>query len=426
MPAPAITAKRVFAAAVAAIGLHIADDSFIQPQPGTSPADHLVSGLVPLVLLALAVYAYPRLRPGAAAALALFVGLLGVGFSSEALRYWSDSGLSGDDYTVLLSLAAGLTLIGLALVSLWRSRRLDDSRLWRYPRRVLLFVAGVFVTAMLVFPIILGYGTTHIARSDKNTGTLDIPHVNVTLRTSDGLDLPGWYVPSRNGAAVILFPGREKRQKYVRMLARHGYGVLLFDRRGEGKADGDPEGFGWSFDKDVDAAVAYLQRRPDVDRSRIGGLGLSVGGEALLQAASDNAGLSAVVSDGAGARVLSEEMADLSGADKWTAAPMLVVKDAAVALFSNTKPPPGLETLIPKIAPRPVFLINAMHNEVDNKASEYFAAAGEPKQRWLVPKGGHVGGFAAMPAEYERRVIGFLDRSLPNPEAGSSGVSDGT
>jgi hypothetical protein len=413
MPAPTITARRVFGAAVAVIGLHIADDSFIQPQPGTSAADHFASGLVPLALLALAGYAYPRLRPGAGAALALVVGVLGIGFSSEALRYWSDSGLSGDDYTGLLSLVAGVASIGLGLVTLWRSRRLDDSRLWRYPRRVLLFVAGLIAAAMLVFPVILGYGTTHIARSDKNTGTLDIPHVNVTLRTSDDLDLPGWYVPSRNGAAVILFPGREKRQKYARMLARHGYGVLLFDRRGEGKADGDPEGYGWNFDKDVDAAVAYLQKRHDVERGRIGGLGLSVGGEALLQAAADNTGLAAVVSEGAGARVLSEEMADMSGSGKWTSAPMLAIKTASVALFSNTKPPPNLETTIPKIAPRPVFLINAMHNEVDHKAPEYFAAAGEPKQRWLVPEGGHAGGFAAMPAEYERRIIGFFDRSLP-------------
>jgi uncharacterized protein len=413
MPGPAVTARPLFYAAAAAIGLHIADDSFIQPQPGTSAADHLASGLVPLVLLALAAYAYPRLRPGAGAALALFVGVLGIGFSSEALHYWSDSGLAGDDYTGLLSLVAGVVLIGLGLVSLWRSRRLDDNRLWRYSRRGLLFVGGLIATAILVFPVILGYGTTHIARSDENTGTLDIGHVNVTLRTSDDLDLPGWYVPSRNGAAVILFPGREKRQKYARMLARHGYGVLLFDRRGEGKADGDPEGFGWSFDKDVDAAVAYLQRRPDVEHGRIGGLGLSVGGEALLQAASDNTGLAAIVSEGAGARVLSEEMADMSGARKWTSAPMLAIKTASVALFSNARPPANLETLIPKIAPRPVFLINAMHNEVDHKAPEYFAAAGEPKQRWLVPKGGHAGGFAAMPAEYERRVIAFLDRSLP-------------
>ena len=29
------------------------------------------------------------------------------------------------------------------------------------------------------------------------------------------------------------------------MLARHGYGVLLFDRRGEGRSEGEPNAWGW-------------------------------------------------------------------------------------------------------------------------------------------------------------------------------------
>jgi uncharacterized protein len=403
---------RFFALATAVVGLHIADDSFIQPQPGTGIADHLASGLVPLALLTAAAVIYPRVRPGGQAVLALVVGAFGIGIGSEAIRYWSDVGLSGDDYTGLASIAAGAALLGLGGYRLWTSRRLDDRRAWRYPRRALIGFAGLIVFAELLMPVMIAYGTTHIARSDKNTGTLGLPHVDVSLRTSDNLDLPGWYVPSKNRAAVIVFPGRENKQKYARMLARHGYGVLLLDRRGEGKADGDPEGFGWNLDKDIRAAVAYLKNRPDVAGGRIGGLGLSVGGEILLQTASDTRELAAVVSEGAGARVMSEEMADLSGAGKWLSAPLLATKTASVALFSDSTPPDNLEDLIPRIAPRPVFLINAAHNEVDQKAPEYFAAAREPKQQWLVPRGGHTGAISAMPREYERRVVGFFDRSL--------------
>jgi uncharacterized protein len=416
-PTPAV-AGSVFVLAAAAVGLHIADDSFIQPQPGTGIADHLASGLVPLALLTGAAIVYPRVRPGGQAILAFVVGLFGIGIGSEAVRYWSDVGLSGDDYTGLVSIAAGTVLLGLGCYTLWTSRRLDDRRAWRYARRALIGFAGLVVIVELVIPVLIGYGTTHIARSDKNTGTLDVAHVDVTLRTSDDLDLPGWYVPSRNRAAVIVFPGRENRQKYARMLARHGYGVLLFDRRGEGKADGDPEGFGWNLDKDIRAAIAYLKTRPDVARGRIGGLGLSVGGEMMLDTASDTRDLAAVVSEGAGARVMSEEMADLSGAGKWISAPLLAVKTASVALFSDTTPPDNLEDLIPRIAPRPVFLINAAHNEVDQKAPEYFAAAREPKQQWLVPRGGHTDGINTMPREYERRVVGFFDRSLLGDRAG--------
>jgi dienelactone hydrolase len=401
-----------FAVATAVVGLHIADDSFIQPQPGTGIADHLASGLVPLALLAAAAILYPRVRPGGQAILALVVGAFGIGIGSEAVRYWSDVGLSGDDYTGVASIAAGAALLGLGGYTLWASRRLDDGHAWRYARRALIGFGGLVVFVELLLPVLIGYGTTHIARSDKNIGTLDLAHLDVSLRTSDDLDLPGWYVPSKNSAAVIVFPGRENKQKYAHMLARHGYGVLLFDRRGEGNADGDPEGFGWNLDKDVRAAIAYLKTRPDVAPERIGGLGLSVGGEMLLDTASETRELAAVVSEGAGSRVMSEEMADLSGAARWTSAPLLAVKTASVALFSDTAPPENLEDLIPRIAPRPVFLINAAHNEVDQKAAEYFAAARDPKQQWLVPRGGHTGGMSAMPREYERRVVGFFDRSL--------------
>jgi len=41
----------------------------------------------------------------------------------------------------------------------------------------------------------------------------------------------------------------------------------------------------------------------------------------------------------------------------------------------------------------------------------YHEAAGEPKSLW-VARGGHTGAQAAQPAEYERRVVGFFDRSL--------------
>ena len=111
------------------------------------------------------------------------------------------------------------------------------------------------------------------------------------LHTSDGLELEGWYVPSKNRAAVIVFPGRSGTRKQARMLASNGYGVLLYDRRGEGNSEGDPDSWGWDFDKDIRAGIDFLEHRADVDPERIGGLGLSVGGEMMLQTAADTEAL---------------------------------------------------------------------------------------------------------------------------------------
>jgi fermentation-respiration switch protein FrsA (DUF1100 family) len=43
---------------------------------------------------------------------------------------------------------------------------------------------------------------------------------------------------------------------------------------------------------------------------------------------------------------------------------------------------------------------------------KYYAAAGEPKEIWKVPGAEHTGGIDALPQEYERRVVGFLDDAL--------------
>src|SRR2546423_992328 len=85
---------------LAAVALHVLDDSFFQPAPGTNAADHLVSGLVPVAVLAGAVAAYPRLRAGAQAALAVTLGLLGIVIGgAEPAYYWPKEGLSSDDCT---------------------------------------------------------------------------------------------------------------------------------------------------------------------------------------------------------------------------------------------------------------------------------------------------------------------------------------
>jgi len=401
----------LFRIALAVIAVHVVDDSFVQPQSGTSPADHLVSGLAVLAALALAAWAYPRLRGGRRGALALLFGFFGVVAGVEAVRALAGPGASGDDYTGLLSLAAGLTLLGLGVATLWSTRRIEGNRPWRYLRRLLLGLTGFVLTLLVVAPLSGGYLYTHLGRADVAPANLGASYERVSLETSDGLELVGWYVPSKNGAAVIAFPGRNGPQAHTRMLVRHGYGVLLFDRRGQGESEGDPHGFGWEGEKDIKAAIAFLQHRSDVDPERIGGLGLSVGGELMLHAAAETDALKAVVSEGAGSRSVGE-FREMPGAPIQMHAVETMIT-TGLTLFSNSPPPPLMQDIIGQIAPRPVFLIWATHGvdtEVLNET--YFQRAGEPKTLWEIPDAKHVGGLAARTAEYERRVVGFFDRAL--------------
>jgi uncharacterized protein len=403
--------QRLFLVAVALIGLHVVDDSFLEPQPGTSAGDHVVSGLVPLLVLGLAAWAYPRVRPGARACIALVLVVPAALSGAEAVYYAGHGGLSGDDWTGLLAMAAAPLLLGVGVWTLWTSRRLDDHPARRYGRRALRTAAALVLVSLFALPLAVAYVGAHVARADVPPPTLGAPHEDVQLRTSDGLRLEGWYVPSRNGAAVIVFPGRSGTRRHARMLARHGYGVLLYDRRGEGRSEGDPDSWGWDFDKDIRAGIDLLEQRPDVEQGRIGGLGLSVGGEMMLQTAAETDDLAAVVSEGAGARTAGEEVDDVTGLAKITTALSYGARDLANSVLHDRLPPENLMTLIPRIAPRPVFLIHAGADDAGTRNPDYFRAAGEPKQIWEAA-GGHTDGIEREPREYERRVISFFDEAL--------------
>ena len=210
-------------------------------------------------------------------------------------------------------------------------------------------VAAPVVAYATIAPLGFSYIITHVMRQTVPAANLGAAHENVSFRTSDGLELQGWYVPSKNGAAVIAFPGRSGSQAHTRMLVSHGYGVLLFDRRGEGQSEGDSNLLGWGADKDILAAIEFLKARPDVDPGKIGGIGLSVGGELMLQAAAETDELAAVVSEGAGTRQLSEQLEEFHGYERVLNAPGFLFVTAGTAIFSSTAPPPNLTDVAPKI-----------------------------------------------------------------------------
>ena len=410
---PEVAVVRV---ALAVIVAFVLDDAFGHPEPGTAPGDHLVSGLVPTAILVCLAVAYPRLRAwwqavlvGSVVVLAL---VLGLGVSTRDVVI---AGGGGDDVMGMLAGMAGGVLIvcgGLAGARAWRPRSQDRSLAWRYARRALLALSVVFLAVFVVVPIGISILATHRARSPVEAVDLGRPYQRVSFRTSDGLRLVGWYVPSRTRAAVIAFPGRAGPVGQARMLVRHGYGVLMFDPRGAGESQGDYNAYGWNGERDLDAAIRFLASREDVDLTRIGGIGLSVGGELMLQTAAHQPLLRAVVADGAGVRSIRDHLAvDGRGPISWISP--LFVQTAATAVLSDSMPPPALSGLVSWISPRATFFIYAGRGGGgEDETPAYYAAAKQPQQMWEIPEAGHSGGLAARPAEYERRVTAFFDRYL--------------
>ena len=132
----------------------------------------------------------------------------------------------------------------------------------------------------------------------------------------------------------------------------------------------------------------------------------------LIHAAAHSDAFKAIVSEGASGQSIRDGLANGDRLDAYLGGGLNTL---AVAVFTNTLPPPSLKSEMPKLAPTAVFLI---YGEKGQNGSEtkpnklFYAAAREPKQIWEVPNGQHIAGITTEPTEYERRVVGFFDRTL--------------
>lgn len=244
---------------------------------------------------------------------------------------------------------------------------------------------------------------------------LGFDYEDVTLTSSDGVTLSGWYIPSHNQAAVMLIHGyggnRLEMIWRADMLARHGYGVLLYDQRGSGESGGEVRSYGWADVNDVAAALEFLQNRDDVDPERIGILGFSVGGQVALRAAAQMKEIKAVAADGPSMAV-SRDVFPLVSLEERLNAFTIQIGDKILAWRTGVPAPSGVAEVIGDISPRPILLISTGQDYEQRQAQHYYSLAAEPKALWNIPETGHGGGPKARPQEYEDKLVTFFDQAL--------------
>jgi uncharacterized protein len=246
-----------------------------------------------------------------------------------------------------------------------------------------------------------------------------LPYEDATVTTADGLQLVGWYVPSQNGAAVIAqhgYGGNRTNMLYdADILHRHGYGVLMSTVRAHDKSDGVLVTFGKYEMQDLEAWYQYLQTRTDIDKSKIGILGESMGGALAIQYAAQNPNIRGVAAHsafGSFKDTVNKAVTLKTGLPPFPFAPVIVfwaerTADIRASDIDTTK-------WIGKISPRPVLIMMGGaddHISIDS-GQKLCDAAGEPKELCFEPAAGHHGLPEVAPAEYERRVVGFFDRAL--------------
>lgn len=243
--------------------------------------------------------------------------------------------------------------------------------------------------------------------------------IRVEMVSTDGEHLAGWYLPSRNGAAVVLRHGAGSTTtdvvQHARVLNDAGYGVLATDARGHGESGGRGMDLGWYGELDVQAAVDYLASRPDVDPGRIGVVGLSMGGEEAIGAAGVDRRIRAVVAEGATGRTAGDKawLADEYGLLGLVQGVLDAGTYGLVDLLTPADPPPTLEKSVHDSAPTAMLLV-AAGDRPDEESVAVRLASPDPGrvQVWVVSGAGHVAALRTDPVGWREHVVGFLDAAL--------------
>jgi uncharacterized protein len=303
--------------------------------------------------------------------------------------------------------AIGLAGVALVVAAFWlgfagRSRR----------AKLLAVPIALLLAQFYVLPVVTAALAVNADRFDvAPAASLGFAGAHdVSFRTRDGVELHGWLVPGPRRAAVVLAHGshgsRQAVEAHLRMLAGLGYPVLAYDARGHGESAGDPNALGWRGADDIDAAVGFLRTRPGLDAGRVAVLGVSMGAEEALRAATRNQAIAAIVADGAGASTAGDEEA--AGASGLERAVTWLSMRATEALSGDSEPAP-LTSRVGAIE-APVLLI-ASDAPRELAINREFAREIDQARVWHV-RAGHTEGLSQDPTAYRERVRRFLEGQL--------------
>jgi len=293
-------------------------------------------------------------------------------------------------------------------------------------RRVAVVVLSLVPVAAVVAVGVVGWigseRASHMPPKVYRWQLTDYPNLRpeaVTVQSRAGITLAGRFFPGQSRTTIILSHGYGDDQNqmlpWADFLNRAGYSVFTYDMRNRGASGGDAMTLGALEQEDLLSVIDAVAARPDVDRDKLGALGVSLGGATTILAAARDPRLKAVVDDCGFSDVASVIN---TGFEYFLHLPPFPFAPVTVRIsewrtgqqLSHVRP----VDVIGQISPRPIFIIHGLADTAVPPANSArnFAAAGEPKQVWYVPGAWHNGSREVAGPEYEQRVIAFFRQAL--------------
>ncbi|MBU3758307.1 MAG: alpha/beta hydrolase [Candidatus Omnitrophica bacterium] len=223
---------------------------------------------------------------------------------------------------------------------------------------------------------------------------------NALIRTSDGVDLHGWYLPAPGAKAVLLFfhgnagniSGRlAKADGWV----RRGYAVCLVDYRGYGASQGRIEHQD-DVMRDAEASLEWLMKEKNWPLSKVVFYGESLGTHPAIRLGVEHSAAAVIL------EAPFTSFADL-GKIHYPFVPSALVRDFT---FPNEDYIAGLKA--------PLFILHGMEDEICPyaMAGELFEKAPLPKEFFSIADGRHNDLPIKAGEDYWDKPAAFLEKIL--------------
>ena len=254
----------------------------------------------------------------------------------------------------------------------------------------LLLVAVVYMmqASMLYLPNIPG------RELDATPAGLGLAFEDVTLETSDGVRIRGWFVPGQSTRVLLYFHGNagniSHRLYSIRDFHDIGLSVFIIDYRGYGQSDGEPSEQG--LNRDGEAAWQYLTGERGIAPEDIILFGRSLGGSVAARLAA---------TQDPGALIVESSFTSVPdiGQDAYPWLPVRVL-----SRFKH----PTLEDVAHTTSP--ILVVHSRDDEIIpfRHGEAIYAAANAPKT-FLEIRGGHNDGHALSATKYREGMLQFLE-----------------
>jgi len=243
----------------------------------------------------------------------------------------------------------------------------------------------------------------------------------VRFQATDGVWLEGWKIAGALGRSwIILCHGAGSNRSDVVDIAAGlrtaGFNTFLFDFRGHGGSNGRTTSFGWTEQRDLEGALAFLGQQPEVLAAPYGVYGISMGAAVAILVGARDERIGAVAADSSYTSLEDTLVRHLELLYPYLPSVpfqgfLLFTYRCRFGIWPRQIAP---VSDIGRLSPRPLLLIQGADDPRMplQGAQELLAKAAAPKELWVVQGAGHLGGFAQDPSAYLGKVTAFFHRAL--------------